>query len=613
MEQLDIKDTLKLMVPGTLLAGLALTGFLWAQASQFATEQIQSELQRSASDIGQGIERHLRSQELILKGFEGLFNASDKVTRIHFHQYFQTLHDSSNAQGISTVAYHEVVPAKDLARHIAKLKREGFADYRIFPEGEREVYGPELFVEPFIGNNIKVVGFDPLAVPAERSAIERARDTDDVAISAKLTLAQDSGSGSDTPGFVMYVPVYQRGELQGDIAARRAHFVGWVDAPFRMHDLMAQVLPEGLSHMDLEIFDGAEPSAANMMFDADPAQRSARQTSARVTQQLVFGGRNWTLRFYAKPGFGAAVIRQRPALIAGSGVLLSVLAGVAVAMLLRRQRRRAQASARQAAEQARQQQQDQLQDLVLQKTREIELQKEQLRESEIRFTLAVEGADVGIWDLNLVTQALYHSPRMAHMLGYTAEELPTVREVWDALAHPDDVAPYRNKLMAHIKNASVPFETIIRLRHKSGAWRWILSRGRATHGASGRAIRISGTHTDITERKLIEEAAQAADHAKSEFLANMSHEIRTPMNGVIGMVDILQQTPLLSEQRRMLDTVANSSQTLLHILNDILDYSKIEAGKLAVERIVTPLREVADSVLQLMRGPASAKGIDLHL
>jgi CheY-like chemotaxis protein len=85
------------------------------------------------------------------------------------------------------------------------------------------------------------------------------------------------------------------------------------------------------------------------------------------------------------------------------------------------------------------------------------------------------------------------------------------------------------------------------------------------------------------------------------------------MNGVIGMVDILQQTPLLPEQQRMVNTIANSSQTLLHILNDILDYSKIEAGKLAVEHIATPLKEVAQSVVQLMLGAASAKGVELSM
>jgi PAS domain S-box-containing protein len=121
------------------------------------------------------------------------------------------------------------------------------------------------------------------------------------------------------------------------------------------------------------------------------------------------------------------------------------------------------------------------------------------------------------------------------------------------------------------------------------------------------------TWHDITERKEIEEAAQSANRAKSVFLANMSHEIRTPMNGVIGMVDILLQTPLAPEQQRMLTTIANSSQTLLHILNDILDYSKIEAGKLSIERIPTALEDLAHSVLQLMQGAASAKGMTLSM
>jgi len=132
------------------------------------------------------------------------------------------------------------------------------------------------------------------------------------------------------------------------------------------------------------------------------------------------------------------------------------------------------------------------------------------------------------------------------------------------------------------------------------------------------SVEVSQLATSLTGKwdlarlaKVRLEAAKAASRAKSQFLANMSHEIRTPMNGILGMSELLLQTPLSDKQRRFAETVHSSGTALLEIINDILDFSKAEASKLELERIRFDLRRTVKEVLDLLVESAHGKAIEL--
>jgi len=180
-----------------------------------------------------------------------------------------------------------------------------------------------------------------------------------------------------------------------------------------------------------------------------------------------------------------------------------------------------------------------------------------------------------------------------------------------ANVHPDDLAAMRAAGRQSARTLT-PWIHQYRLCFAGEAERWLSAQSSPRRRADGSTL-WNGLVTDVTEHKRIEAMATASSQAKSLFLANMSHEIRTPMNGVVGMIDVLQQTQLDAKQTRMVETVHKSALALLTILDDILDYSKIEAGKLIVEQIPMHLRDLVEGVAQLMVVAAKSKAVELSL
>jgi PAS domain S-box-containing protein len=234
-----------------------------------------------------------------------------------------------------------------------------------------------------------------------------------------------------------------------------------------------------------------------------------------------------------------------------------------------------------------------------------------------RYELAVRGTREGLWDHNLDTGEVYYAPSFKLMLGYRTDDpdFPSVIESLMDRIHPDDLAETRAAIRQSLQEGS-EYKATFRLRTQDGSWRWFEARGVSVLDDRGRAHRMAGMVSDITERRHAEaereraNRAEAANHAKSEFLAHMSHEIRTPLNGVVGLLDLLLGTELSADQRRYGKLAKNSASLLTSVIGDILDLSKIEAGRLEMSPSDFNLHDAVEEVMEMMAQPASRKKIE---
>jgi two-component system sensor histidine kinase/response regulator len=258
--------------------------------------------------------------------------------------------------------------------------------------------------------------------------------------------------------------------------------------------------------------------------------------------------------------------------------------------------------------------------------------EEALRRSEETFRGMVQAANEGIWILDEHARIEFVNPRMVEMLGYEPHEL-VGRLKWDFLFEENReeiAARFERRRSGHREQCDVRF------RCRDGRILWTLMAGGPLRAEDGTFRGVMDLFTDITERKDAElqvqrlnenlelrvsertaelsaarDAAEDAGRAKSTFLANMSHEIRTPMNGVIGMTGLLMTTELSPEQREFVETIRGSGNALLGLLNDILDYSKFESGRLDLESAPFNLRRLAEEAAEMMAPSAFAKGIEV--
>ncbi|NMM21380.1 MAG: EAL domain-containing protein [Rhodoferax sp.] len=410
--------------------------------------------------------------------------------------------------------------------HVDAMRRLGFFDYAITPDGLRESYAPVIQREPYVGPNQIGSGFDAWSDPVRRLAMAQARDSGMATISGKVRLTVDA-EAEVSPGFIMYLPIYARGQPHDSVTQRREHLVGWVFSSFRIKDLMASLYGEQSPGLAFAIYDGVEPSDAALLYRTAETDPRHQQSALAANEYLVVAGHTWTLAMNAQDDFEARFGRDAATLIAVAGTGLSLLLAL-LAWLLATGRARA-----------------------LQLAAEMTLE---LRESEQRWK------DIVGRDVNTIDD-------------------------WEKLIHPND----QSQVMAAIQicfasrpGSSVTCIAEYRIRCGDDQWKWVLSRGMVVErNADDLPLRIIGTITDISDRKLAEEKIE-----ELAFFDSLPH---------------LPNRTLLMDRLKQAMTVGNRTGTCGAVLFIDLDHFKTLNDTLGHDKGDLLLQQVAQRLAVCVR------------
>jgi PAS domain S-box-containing protein len=244
-----------------------------------------------------------------------------------------------------------------------------------------------------------------------------------------------------------------------------------------------------------------------------------------------------------------------------------------------------------------------------------------LIESNLKFDIAMEGAQLGLWDWNTVTNEVVFSERWASMLGYSLTDIKPHFDTFATLVHPDDLARISGLVQRYMSGEEPAYTAEFRMKTKDDKWKWVMAAGVGfDYTADGAPARMIGIHQDITDRvqaekereRLIRQLRESSRY-KDEFFAVMSHELRTPLNAMIGLLGItLMKGKLAPDDVNLVTRARANSDRLLTLINNILDLSRMEAGRMQLVANEVNLHTLIEKVRGNMSVLAEQKQLEFR-
>ncbi len=309
-----------------LVAGVLVLLFvwLWSYSKELTKESSRQKFTYEVEDVQRIILRRLLNYEILLKGGVGLFNVEEDVTRKEWNTFYNTLGIKDNFPGMQGFGVTFYLNSQEKEDFENKIRSEGFPEFKIWPEGEREIYTAITYLEPFDERNRRAFGYDMFSEKIRNQAMVFARDSNKTAITGMVTLKQEFEVGIQA-GFLMYLPLYKKGMPVNTVEQRRDAIIGFVYSPFRMDDLMNKILGQSSRDFRIRIYDGKNTSDNSLMFDNHNSIDRDFKPLYESKHELTIHGYPWTLLISTTPDTENNITTYQTDLVLAFGALITIL------------------------------------------------------------------------------------------------------------------------------------------------------------------------------------------------------------------------------------------------------------------------------------------------